>query len=596
MAGHIPETVLDSILSRIDIVELIGSSIPLKRAGRNFKGICPFHHEKTPSFVVSADKQIYHCFGCGAGGNAFNFLVQYERLEFLEAVELLAKKAGVVLPEKQKQNPLHASLNAQLYKINALALAFYEKNLEAASGKKAKAYLLERGLTADALKVFKVGVALDAWDGLLTYLRSHDISLSLMEKAGLILPRQTGSGYYDRFRNRIIVPIFDTKDNIIAFGARLLPESENKLKEGAAAKYLNSPETPVYVKGRNLYGLSLSREAIRSQDCAVVVEGYLDFMVPYQSGVQNIVASLGTALTEEQIRLIKRYTRNIVMVYDGDLAGEMATLRSLDLLIEEDMHVKVVSLPQGYDPDSFVRKFGALEFQAKIADAENIFDYKMRMLKKRYPRTEVESKASISAEMLSTIHRCKNEIIRSEYIKKLSQELDVLEESLLLELRKIKEERPVSEGQAVKAHPQKAQPLPPTEKLLIQLLLEETALIERVRDCIEIEDFQNEHAAQIMGLLFSLTLDGKNIEPKSLVNQLKDEEITRLVCESSCMPEVFQQDKEKILSDCIQRLKMKRLVSRRHCLQKEIKAAQSSGNEAQIQKLMHEFQHLIQKR
>jgi len=243
-----------------------------------------------------------------------------------------------------------------------------------------------------------------------------------------------------------------------------------------------------------------------------------------------------------------------------------------------------------------VRKFGALEFQAKIADAETIFDYKMRMLKKRYPRTEVESKARISAEMLSTIHRCKNEIIKSEYIKKLSQELDVLEESLLLELRKIKEERAVPGEQAVKAQPQKAQPLPPTEKLLIQLLLEETTLIERVRDCIEIEDFQNEHAAQIMGLLFSLTLDGRNIEPKFLVNQLKDEEITRLVCESSCMPEVFQQDKEKILSDCIQRLKMKRLVSRRHCLQKEIKAAQSSGNEAQIQKLMHEFQHLIQKR
>jgi DNA primase len=596
MAGHIPETVLDSILSRTDIVELIGSSIPLKRAGRNFKGICPFHHEKTPSFVVSVDKQIYHCFGCGAGGNAFNFLVQHERLEFLEAVEILAKKAGIVLPEKQKQDPLHASLNAQLYKINGLALAFYEKNLEASSGKKAKEYLLKRGITDGSLKAFKVGLALDSWDALLSHLRSHGISLSLMEKAGLILPRQSGSGYYDRFRNRIIVPIFDIKDNVIAFGARLLPGTENKLKEDASPKYMNSPETPIYVKGRNLYGLSLSREAIRKQDCAVVVEGYLDFMVPYQLGVQNIVASLGTALTEEQVRLIKRYTRNIVMVYDGDLAGEMATLRSLDLLIEEDMHVKVVSLPEGYDPDSFVRKFGALDFQSKITDAENIFDYKLRMLKSRYPRTEVESKARVSAEMLATIHKCKNEIVKSEYIKRLSQELDVLEESLLLELRKIKEERPVSGDQAAKPRFQKAQPLPPTEKLLIQLLLEETTLIERVRDCIEIEDFQNEHAAAIMGLLFSLTIDGKTIEPKFLVNQLKDEEISRLVCESSCMPEVLQQDKEKVVNDCIQRLKMKRLVSRRHCLQKEIKAAQNSGNEAQIQKLMREFQHLIQKR
>ncbi|MFA6216095.1 MAG: DNA primase [Candidatus Omnitrophota bacterium] len=596
MAGHIPEIILDSILSRIDIVELIGSSITLKRAGRNFKGICPFHHEKTPSFVVSADKQIYHCFGCGAGGNAFNFLVQYERLEFLEAVEVLAKKAGVVLPEKQKQNPLHASLNAQLYKVNALALAFYEKNLETASGKKAKEYLLKRGITPDALKVCKVGVALDAWDALLTHLRSHDMSLSLMEKAGLILPRQTGSGYYDRFRNRIIVPIFDIKENVIAFGARLLPETESKLKEEQSPKYVNSPETPVYVKGRNLYGLHLSREAIRKQDCAVVVEGYLDFMMPYQQGVQNVVASLGTALTDDQIRLIKRYTRNVVMVYDGDLAGQMATLRSLDLLIEEDMQVKVVSLPEGYDPDSFVRKFGALEFQAKITDAENVFDYKMRMLKSRYPRSEVESKVMISAEMLSTIQRCKNEIVRSEYIKKLSQELDVLEESLLLELKKLKEERPASGEQAVITHPKKLQPLPPTERLLIQLLLEETTLIERVRDSLELEDFQNENAAKMMGLLFSLSLDGKVIEPKSLMNRFPDEEISQLVCESSCMPEVFQQDKEKIVNDCIQRLKMKRTSLHRHRLQKEIKTAQTSGNDAQIQKLMREFQHLIQKR
>ncbi len=353
MAGSIPENILEDILNRIDITELIASYIPLKRAGRNFKAVCPFHHEKTPSFMVSADKQIYHCFGCGAGGNAFSFLMQYERLEFPEAVEVLAKKAGVVLP-KNKEDSRGASLATQLYSINELAGEFYASTLNASCGAVVKDYLLSRGIKPETIKTFKLGYAQDKWDSLINYLRGKGINLSLLEKAGLILAKDSG-GYYDRFRHRVIFPIFDIKSRILGFGARILPVQEKSGNDNSLAKYVNSPETPVYIKGRKLYGLNLAKDAIRDLDCVAVVEGYLDFIIPYQAGVHNIVASLGTALTVEQARLIKRYTNNVVMVYDADCAGELATLRSLDIFIDEDMQVKVVSLPNGLDPETVLR-------------------------------------------------------------------------------------------------------------------------------------------------------------------------------------------------------------------------------------------------
>jgi len=273
MAGLISDNVLEDILSRVDIVELISSYIPLKRAGRNFRALCPFHHEKTASFMVSADKQIYHCFGCSAGGNAFNFLMQYERLEFLEAVEVLAKKAGVTLPEREKRDPAIQGMTAQFYKINELAASFYEHNLDSAQGQAARNYLLRRGIKEETKKLFRLGFAQSKWDALIEHLRGKGVPLSLLDRGGLVLAKDKG-GFYDRFRNRIIFPIFDQKSRVLGFGARVLDE--------ALPKYINSPQTPVYTKGTNLYGLKFAHEAIIEDDCAVIVEGYLDLIIPYQ--------------------------------------------------------------------------------------------------------------------------------------------------------------------------------------------------------------------------------------------------------------------------------------------------------------------------
>ncbi|MBM3249477.1 MAG: DNA primase [Candidatus Omnitrophica bacterium] len=586
MAGRIPENLLEDILSRIDIVEVISGYLPLKRAGRNFKACCPFHHEKTASFMVSPDRQIYHCFGCGESGNAFKFLMRYERMEFPEAVETLASKAGVILPRASPQDSQAANLIAQIYRANEAAALFYANNLSHAAGHEARNYLVKRGLTEDSIRTFRLGLALEKWDGLINHLRQSAMSLGVIEKAGLILPRD-GGGFYDRFRNRIIFPISDIRSRVLGFGARVL--------DNALPKYMNSPETPIYTKGNNLYGLYLSRDHIRDTDLCVVVEGYLDFMIPYQHGLKNIVASQGTALTAEQIRLLKRYTHNVVMVYDGDAAGELATLRSLDLFIEEEMHVRVAGLPAGFDPDTFVRQFGIRKFKDTVDNAKDLFDYKLAILKSRHDPASVQGKARICQDMLETLGKFKNAVLKSEYIKKLAQEVDVREESLLSEIKKVKAVRPYQELKEPAG--KKAAAINPTEKLLIRLMLQESGLIGRIREHLEPADFQDERMTRIASVLFDLDSQGRAVEPRFLVNHITDEDFSELVCESAVMQEDFSAGhKEKVVADCIQRLKSERLKIKKQKLAEEIRRAQHLGDEPRLKELMEEFHYLLRKK
>jgi DNA primase len=584
MSGLIPENILEEILSRVDIVEVISAYIPLKRAGRNFKACCPFHQEKTPSFMVSPDRQIYHCFGCGESGNAFKFLMRYERMEFPEAAGTLAKKAGVILPEEQKQSPQTISLLAQVFKANETSAAYYERNLQSLEGSQAKDYLLRRGLTEQSIRLFKVGFAVDRWDSLITHLRSKGIPLSVLEKAGLVLSKEAG-GYYDRFRNRIIFPIFDLKARVLGFGGRVLDSS--------LPKYVNSPETPVYIKGRNLYGLNWSKDYIRECDSAIVVEGYLDFIMPYQAGAKNIVASLGTALTLEQVRQLKRYTHNVVLVYDGDSAGEMATLRSLDIFIDEEMQVKVATLPKGFDPDSFVRKFGVEKFKGLVDQALNLFEYKLGVLRERFDHKDIEGKGRICQQMLESIGRLKSAVLKSEYLKKLSQELDIKEDALLEEAKKVKITVPFA-SQEIKER-KKPLAINPTEKMLIRLMLEESSLIEQIRKDLEPADFQDERASRIVSVMFDLTQQGITVEPRTLINHFGEEEISEVVCETILSEDTTLEKREKLMQDCIRRMKNDKLKVCQQNLHDQIKEAQHLGDEERLRQLMHEFHNLIKK-
>lgn len=586
MPVYIPENVLEEILSRIDIVEIVSGCIPLKRSGRNFKALCPFHHEKTASFMVSPDRQIYRCFGCGESGNAFKFLMKYDHLEFIETVEILAKKAGVILPEKEKIDRNTESLYTQLYKINELAAIFYQETLNGLDNQSAKDYLLKRGMKETVIKLFKIGAAPDKWNGLINYLRAKNINLSLMEKAGLILPNDQG-GYYDRFRNRIIFPIFDIKSRVIGFGGRVFTPQES------AAKYINSPETLIYIKGDNLYGLNAAKDAIIKNDFVVIVEGYLDFIMPYSHGLQNIVASLGTALTEKQVNLLKRWTQNAVMVYDADNAGETAALRTLDIFIEEGMNVKVVSLPEGFDPDLFVRKSGIERFREEICQAKNLFEYKLKILKSHCDISRIEGKAKVCLEILPTINKFKNAVLKSEYIKWLAGELEIKEEALLQELKKVKEKRPYLEHGGISQ--KKTQAINPTERLLLKLIMEETALIGRVRKQLNPVDFQDEKISKVVSLIFNLDEQGRNVETNKLMGQLEDKDSLEIICEAAFDSAVVSQNKDKIVDDCIKLIKNRRVILLKQRLQEQIKIAESLGNEEELDGLRTEFCNLIKK-
>jgi DNA primase len=584
MAGFIDESLLDEILGRTDIVELVSSYIPLKKSGRNFKACCPFHREKTASFMVSADKQIYHCFGCGAGGNAFNFLMQYERMEFPEAVEFLARKTGVVLPEKKVHSHAQSATVTEVYSVNEIAAVFYGSALRSAAGRQAQSYLEKRGITPDTARTFRLGFASDAWDDLLKHLAAKKISPALAEKAGLALQGQN-RGHYDRFRNRIVFPISDVKGMVLGFGARVM--------DASLPKYINSPETPVYVKGNHLYGLDLAKETIRQQDRAVVVEGYLDCIMPYQAGMKNIVASLGTALTPHQARLLKRYSHNVCLVYDGDMAGQTASVRSLDIFIDEGVNLTVAVLPEGLDPDGFVRKYGIERFNKLVENADSIFDYKINFLALRFNPDSIEGKAQICAEMLPTIARFKNAILRSEYIRKLSSALNINESALLAEMAKVRQGPGYEDRLAAPVHRRAA--VHPTEQLLIKLLLEEQSALMDLRDKLDPADFQDSQTRKIVQMMIDLTADGKSISPHVIFNRLGSDDTIRLICESTFLPDVPDGEKVHVIDDCIRRLKGARTTARRQRLQAEIKKAQDKGDHELLNRLFAEFHSLIKK-
>jgi len=585
MPGLIPQEIIDRVLDATNIVDVVASYIPLKRAGRNFKALCPFHHEKTPSFIVSPDRQIYHCFGCGVGGNTVNFLMRHERMEFPEAVEVLANKVGIAIPKNIPAEKT-SGITQKLFDANELTCNFYQDFLF--NSKKAsviRSYLEKRGITPATAKNFRLGYAPDKWDDLINYLRAKNISLSVIENSGLISAREDGSGFYDRFRNRIIFPIFDIKSRVIGFGARAT--------EDKTPKYINSPETKIYSKGRNLFGLNFTKDAIRKQDQVVVVEGYMDFIIPYQAGIENIVASSGTALTVEQIRLLKRYTQNAIIIFDSDQAGELATLRSLDLFLSLEMNVKVVSLPDGFDPDSFVREKGVDKLKEKIDKAINLFDYKLNLLKEKFDIKKSEDKAKIAHEMLITISKVKNEVLKSSYLKKLAEILSVREDALLIELNKVKDDSLILDYDRFLTS--KSLNLNVVEKMIVKLLLEEEGLIQQTKEKLEISDFQDPHVKKIMCSIFDLNSKGKKIEVSRLMSYFDDQAICQTLTQLCFSEECKKIDKQKAFDDCVNRLKKENLKTKRLRLRDEIKTAESDGNKQRLNELIKEYNCLIKR-
>ena len=379
--------VLDDIRARVDIVELVGQFVNLKRAGENWKGLCPFHTERTPSFTVNPKRGIFHCFGCGAGGDAFRFLMRHDRLAFPEAVRALAERTGVVLATSREAEPEAAGKLDALRRVMALAAEFYSRSLWEAGGAKAREYLDTRGVDAEVARRFGLGYAPASWDALLSRMKAEGVGDDLLVQAGLVLPRQTGGGFYDRFRGRLLFPIRDTQGRVVAFGGRALA--------GEEPKYLNSPETPLYVKGQILYALDVARAAMRERSRAILVEGYLDCVMAHQHGFTETVAALGTAFTPAQLGLLRRHADEVIALFDADAAGQKAASRIEEMMTDgpdiQDLgwsvsrtggfekagvfSVRVAVLPAGHDPDSLLRAEGSDALRARLDAARSLLSF-----------------------------------------------------------------------------------------------------------------------------------------------------------------------------------------------------------------------------
>ena len=432
MAGFFTPATLEQVRAASDIVDVIGSYVPLKRAGANFTALCPFHKEKSPSFNVNPQKQTFHCFGCHKGGDVFTFVKEYENIPFPDAVRRLAERAKIPLementPGQQQSRHLKDSLlqiHEQITQRWQNALA------NEASGQAARDYLAGRGVSAEAIKLFRLGAAPDLWDDTVNWARSKGHDLALVEQAGLILRRDGADGYYDRFRGRLIFPICDEQGRVIGFSGRVLQGDEK------TAKYVNSPETPIFTKGKVFFGLDKSKRALLDAQSAIVCEGQLDLIACFMAGVQNIVAPQGTALTADHARILKRYVDEVVLCFDSDNAGQNAAVRSLDSLLASGLSIRVAVVPAPHDPDSFIKQSGGEAFKQLIEHAEGFFDYYLNRLCATNDPTTDKGRLAVLQAMAEAVHKTGNVVMVDTYAQKTALRLGVSPEAMRAEFKK----------------------------------------------------------------------------------------------------------------------------------------------------------------
>ena len=586
MQGSVNEGKIDEIRRRADIVSLIGEYVALKKAGKNYIGLCPFHQEKTPSFTVSSEKQIFHCFGCGEHGDVFSFLMKINNITFPEAVRQLAKKVGVDIPQrvlsgKEKEN---YTIRERVLMVNDLAAQYFVGVLVSQAGSAARDYLIKRGITQKAVEAFRIGFAADGWQGLVDFLERKGISGELAQQAGLVIPRSKDDkrGHYDRFRARIIIPIQDSDGRIIAFGGRVMDTGE--------PKYLNSPESPVYKKGDNLFGLFLTKESIRSKGFAVLVEGYFDLISLWSSGIRNVTATLGTALTRSQVDLLGRYTKRVAAVFDPDEAGKKALSRSLELFLAGNVQAMAVILPTGYDPDSFVRAEGRQKMEELIAGAQPMADY--------YIEEIIGSAGTIDEDRqklrnaVAFVGKIDDAVERNLFIKKISQKLNI--------------DQDVLKGEVGKAHTQSPDagrtPAESTgghgrlELSLIHLLFEYPEMITSVRDTGILTFFKSEELRNVgeMILLNSEKTGGNNFNMLSVLDSIEDgpvkKDLSRLLVQDSPYKGEL---KERLLSDTIKQIRHRWYKDRHRILKEKIARADKAGDKPLCDSLLLEKERLL---
>ena len=581
MKDSIPEEKIAEVKERSSIVEVISDFVSLKKSGKNHLGLCPFHSEKTPSFTVNEEKGIFHCFGCGVGGNIFNFLMRANHLSFPEAVKEVAKRYGVILPRRElsEEEKRRRSLQARLFEINEIAAEYYHGVLVSSKeGADGKDYLTQRGIAEDTILVHRLGFAPASWDSLALFLQGKEIPLNLAETLGLILPRKEGNlsggrpGYYDRFRRRVIFPILNAGGKVSGFGGRIIVEGSPN--EGQVSpKYMNSPESPIYSKGLMLYGLNAAIGSIREQGMALIVEGYMDLLSLYQEGIRNVVASLGTALTATQVSLLGRYTREVVLVFDADESGRKATQRSLELFLQEGIAARVVSLPAGSDPDSFVRREKKAGFERILGDALPVVEYLLDQAGRRYATATIEGKVRALRELIPALNGLQDPLERNLYIERVAHRLGLKESQVRAQLRG-KSERAEEIGKTPGKTPQG----PTHERLLLQLMLLRGQVIPAVEEVVGKEGFLDPRHQKLARELMTFWENEKKMDAQAFLNQTGDEELKNLASELLLAEESLV-DADRTLRDCLRQVKLSRLRQEIQQVDEEIRQRSRQGKE-----------------
>ncbi|PWT94407.1 MAG: DNA primase [Blastocatellia bacterium] len=591
-----PQTFIDDLKRQADIVRVIQDYVQLKKKGANWMACCPFHKEKTPSFSVSPAKEIFYCFGCHKGGSVFNFVMEVERVSFPEAIKIIAEKTGVPLPQVIDDTRFEARRQEKddVIQLNTWALEWWEQQLESSSEARiARDYLQNREITAETQKIFRLGYAPDAWEALISYLKKKGASSMQIERSGLVVKKDEG-GFYDRFRGRLIFPVTNIQGKPIAFGARTLKNED--------AKYINSPETAAYVKGRNLFGLNLTRDEIRRQDFAILVEGFLDLIVPYQAGVKNVVASLGTALTSDQVKLLSRFARKVVVNYDGDRAGVQAAKKAIEILLAEDIEVKVLVLPENSDPDEFIREFGVVEYQQRRAKAQSHIQFVIdNSLRDRSLHRPAE-KAEAVEEVLPYIKAVSNRIQKREYFDMAMDALQVTDISLRRELWQSMRVGTVSTaGQKILRRKDERPTV--AEQQLLELLLASDPLRRAIIPQIDVSDYDELTTAPIFEAVIALQRAGIDPDLESLRGRIGEEGGTvldllpMLLMGSSADDHDKDYDPRIAAEKCLDALRLVNINRRINELMSEIVAAERAGDDAEkISRLSAEQIELSAKR
>lgn len=529
-----PRELIEEIRMQNDIVDVISQYVPLKQKGSSYFGLCPFHHEKTPSFSVNSEKQFYYCFGCGASGNVYGFLMEMENCDFPEAVKKLAERANIPLPEPQMTGQALAMerLKARLFEMHRAAGRFYYDTLQSDEGAPARAYLERRQLKPNLARKFGIGYSPDRRHALFDHLKGLGYSVEDMVKSGLVIPDKEGSGYHDRFRGRLMFPIFDAQGRVVGFGGRILSKGE--------PKYLNSPETVLFSKSRNLYGLNFAKAARKKE--FILVEGYMDMISVYQAGFHNVVASLGTAFNREHAMTLKKYAEDVILLYDSDEAGTNAALRAIPVLVENGFHVRVTQVPDGKDPDEFIKQNGSAEFSKLLVNAVHYISFQIACIRRKYALDNPEHRVRFATEAAQILTKLESDIERDVYTAEVSRMTGVEESAIQNEIRKLRRK----EDEAFQQEAQKRQiqmqrqyggrekedkGLLDAQKSLLYFSASHRHIYEILQKVLDKDDFPTEVYGKAFEAMGTLWEEAGNVFPAELISFFEEGEAQRRVTE-----------------------------------------------------------------